>query len=205
MYDRQHQRGRVPYTRRSIARQVAVARAVVALMAASSASAGSTAHAQVTAGGARPPVGRSVVATSYGIVATSQPLASMAGVQMLERGGNAIDAAIAANATIGLMEPMMNGMGGDLFAIVYEAKTGKLIYRRRLGTGGFFYASPLAANGNLYASSYNGVVVVFKAGDQLKVLARNDLGERIVATPALVDGRIYVRTEGHLYAFGDTR
>ncbi len=70
--------------------------------------------------------GRSVVATRFGIVATSQPLASAAGVQMLEQGGNAVDAIIAANATIGLMEPMMNGIGGDLFAIVYEAKTGKL-------------------------------------------------------------------------------
>jgi gamma-glutamyltranspeptidase / glutathione hydrolase len=70
--------------------------------------------------------GRSVVATKFGIVATSQPLASAAGVQILEQGGNAVDAIIAANATIGLMEPMMNGIGGDLFAIVYEAKTGKL-------------------------------------------------------------------------------
>ena len=70
--------------------------------------------------------GRSVVATKFGIVSTSQPLASAAGVQMLAQGGNAVDAIIAANATLGLMEPMMNGIGGDLFAIVYEAKTGKL-------------------------------------------------------------------------------
>jgi gamma-glutamyltranspeptidase / glutathione hydrolase len=67
--------------------------------------------------------GRSRVATKYGIVAASQPLAARAGVQVLEHGGNAIDAAIAANAVMGLVEPQSNGIGGDLFAIVYDAKT----------------------------------------------------------------------------------
>ena len=69
---------------------------------------------------------RSVVVTKYGIAATSQTLASAAGVKILEAGGNAVDAAIAANALMGLVEPTGNGIGGDLFAIVYEAKSGKL-------------------------------------------------------------------------------
>ncbi len=73
-----------------------------------------------------PVVGRSMVTTSLGIVASSSPLAAKAGTQMLELGGNAIDAAIAANAVIALTEPSGDGIGGDLFAIVYEAKTGKL-------------------------------------------------------------------------------
>src|SRR5438132_4165595 len=71
-------------------------------------------------------VGRSKVATQYGIVAAGQPLAAQAGVQILERGGNAIDAAIAANAVLGVVEPQSNGIGGDLFAIVYDATTGEL-------------------------------------------------------------------------------
>jgi gamma-glutamyltranspeptidase / glutathione hydrolase len=69
---------------------------------------------------------RSMVITRYGIVATSHVQASVAGAQILERGGSAVDAAIAANAVLGVTEPMMNGMGGDLFAIYWDAKTGKL-------------------------------------------------------------------------------
>jgi gamma-glutamyltranspeptidase/glutathione hydrolase len=70
--------------------------------------------------------GRSVVASQYGVAATSQPLASQAAAQVLERGGNAIDAAIAANAAQCVMEPMNCGIGGDLFAIVSLAREEKL-------------------------------------------------------------------------------
>ena len=67
-----------------------------------------------------------MVITRYGIVATSHVQASVAGAKILERGGSAVDAAIAANAVLGVTEAMMNGMGGDLFAIYWEAKTRKL-------------------------------------------------------------------------------
>jgi gamma-glutamyltranspeptidase/glutathione hydrolase len=70
--------------------------------------------------------GRSVVSTPYGIVATSYVQASQAGAHILEQGGSAIDAAIAANAVLNVSEPMMNGMGGDLFAIYWDAQSGKL-------------------------------------------------------------------------------
>jgi len=69
---------------------------------------------------------RSMVVTTYGIVATSHVQASQAGAEVLAHGGSAIDAAIAANAVLGVTEPMMNGMGGDLFAIYWEARSGKL-------------------------------------------------------------------------------
>ncbi len=70
--------------------------------------------------------GRSRIATQYGVVAASQPLAAQAGAQILERGGTAVDAAIAANAVMGVVEPEMNGIGGDLFAIVYDANSRSL-------------------------------------------------------------------------------
>ena len=67
-----------------------------------------------------------MVVTKFGIVSTPQFLASQAGAHILEEGGNAIDAAIAANAVMGVVQPYVNGIGGDLFSLYYEAKTGKL-------------------------------------------------------------------------------
>ena len=67
-----------------------------------------------------------MVITARGVVATEQPLASQVGAQILARGGSAVDAAIAANAALNVVEPMMSGPGGDLFAIIREAKTGQL-------------------------------------------------------------------------------
>src|SRR6202142_2965157 len=79
-----------------------------------------------TAGAQDRSQGRSMVISRGGIVAAESPLAAQAGATILAHGGNAIDAAVATNAAMGVVEPMMNGIGGDLFAIVYDAKTGKL-------------------------------------------------------------------------------
>ena len=72
------------------------------------------------------PQARSMVVTQDGIVAAESPLAAQAGVEILRSGGNAVDAAIAANAVMGVVAPMSNGIGGDLFVIYYEAKTDKI-------------------------------------------------------------------------------
>src|SRR6185437_3489093 len=69
---------------------------------------------------------RSMVISDRGSVATSQTLASQAGAQVLARGGTAMDAAMAANAAVGVLEPESCGIGGDLFAIYWDKKTGKL-------------------------------------------------------------------------------
>src|SRR6188508_3874263 len=70
--------------------------------------------------------GRSMVMSVGGVAASEHPLASQAGASILARGGHAVDAAIAVNAVMGVVAPMMNGMGGDLFAMVYDAASGQL-------------------------------------------------------------------------------
>ena len=69
---------------------------------------------------------RSEIFARHGIVATSHPLASQIGLEILRDGGTAMDAAIGSNAALGLMEPVSNGIGGDLFAIVWDPKTQRL-------------------------------------------------------------------------------
>jgi outer membrane protein assembly factor BamB len=89
--------------------------------------------------------------------------------------------------------------------IVYcrNAKSGQLVYNGRLDAPGYYYSSPVAADNRIYIASADGIVVVLDAGPELKVLARNQLDGGILATPAVIEGKIYVRTDGHLYAFGN--
>jgi gamma-glutamyltranspeptidase/glutathione hydrolase len=111
---------------------------------------------------------RSMTISDRGIVATSQTLASQAGAQVLARGGSAIDAAIAANATLGVVEPERGGIGGDLFVIYYEAKTGKL-------TG---------INASGWAPKYLSIDVLKSLGNT----TMPQLGIQSVTVPGCVDG-----------------
>jgi outer membrane protein assembly factor BamB len=83
-----------------------------------------------------------------------------------------------------------------------DAATGNKMYTERLGTSGYYCASPVAADGKIYLCSGSGVVFIVRAADSLEVLSRTKLGERINATPALVDGKIYLRTAKHVMGFG---
>jgi len=83
-----------------------------------------------------------------------------------------------------------------------DAKTGTLVFQERLPARGPYYASLVGGDGKLYAASARGEVTVFAAADTLRVLSSADLGERLMATPALSDGVVYVRTETRLRAFG---
>ena len=70
-------------------------------------------------------------------------------------------------------------------------------------TEGNYYASPVEANGQIYIPSGRGMVSVIKSGESLQILVQNDLKEDILASPAIIGNKNYVRTEGYLYAFGD--
>jgi outer membrane protein assembly factor BamB len=84
----------------------------------------------------------------------------------------------------------------------FDAKTGEAKYQEeRIGALGDYYASPVAAGGKVCVISQNGTATIFAAGDELKVLARNSLGETVLATPAISDNTLYVRTATKVYAF----
>ncbi len=73
----------------------------------------------------------------------------------------------------------------------------------RLGVAGPYIASPVAANGRIYIPANKGVITVINATNELNILAKNDLNEKIYTTPAIVGNTIYIRTTAHLYAFGE--
>jgi gamma-glutamyltranspeptidase/glutathione hydrolase len=115
---------------------------------------------------------RSEVVAQYGVAATSHPLATQVALDILKKGGSAVDAAIAANAAIGLMEPTGNGIGGDLFAIVWDAKTQKLYGLNASGR------SPLGL-------SYDQMKAKL---DSLKTETIPPLGFLPISVPGAVDG-----------------
>jgi outer membrane protein assembly factor BamB len=85
----------------------------------------------------------------------------------------------------------------------YDAATGTVHFQaERVDAAGDYYSSAVAADGRVYVASQQGVVVVIEAGHQLKVLARNKMDGQVFATPAIIDGVIYLRTEAGVWAFG---
>ena len=113
------------------------------------------------------------------------------------------------NSNEGTYIPTPIVYGGFLFTLnvngimtAYNAETGQRAFRGRVGTGGSFSASPIAADGRLYVSSEDGEVYVLTAGPGLTQIAKNEMKEVIMATPAISDGLILVRTLGHLYGIG---
>ncbi|HKW98438.1 MAG TPA: PQQ-binding-like beta-propeller repeat protein [Bryobacteraceae bacterium] len=93
------------------------------------------------------------------------------------------------------------GMQGILAC--YNAKTGERLYQQRLGEGGAYSASPVAADGKIYLSSEDGDILVVKAGPAYELLATNPIGEVLMATPAISDGVIFVRAEHDVFAIGE--
>jgi outer membrane protein assembly factor BamB len=84
-----------------------------------------------------------------------------------------------------------------------EASTGKELFRERIGASGQYVASHIVAGDKIVVASVPGIVSVIQVADELRVLARNNFGEQIFATPAVVENRVYFRTAGHLYALGE--
>ena len=120
-----------------------------------------------------PPIStRSEIIAQRGMVATSQPLATQVGLQILKNGGNAIDAAIAANAAIGLMEPTGNGIGGDLFAIIWHQDTNRLYALNASGR------SPLGLD-------YDNLIEILESKEETKIPPYDLLS---VSVPGAVDG-----------------
>jgi outer membrane protein assembly factor BamB len=92
---------------------------------------------------------------------------------------------------------------GGLWTVIEPQSGKRLLDRKRLGTGGQAVASPIAANGYIYTVNEAGTFAVLRAGDNLEVAAVNALGESVRTTPAIAGDTLYVRSAGHLWAFGE--
>jgi outer membrane protein assembly factor BamB len=98
------------------------------------------------------------------------------------------------------LKPHLFAMTDGGVASCYNAATGEIVWQERVG--GNFSASPVAANGRLYFVGDEGQTTVLEAGPKFNVLARNPLGEKVQASPAIADGRFYIRTAGSLFCIG---
>ena len=127
----------------------------------------------------------------------------------LQKGQESNQSIAWSNMTEGTYIPTPLLYDGYLFTLningvltAYDPQTGKRAFRGRVGTGGAFSASPIGADGRLYISSEDGEVYVISATPDMKQIAKNDMKEVIMATPAISDGLIVLRTMGHLYGVG---
>ena len=95
-------------------------------------------------------------------------------------------------------------MASDVGAIfVIDAETGRRLWQERVN--GLFTASPVAGDGKIYFVSETGEVIVVRGGREPQVIARNDIGERLMAGPAISNGQIFLRSDGALFAIGQPR
>jgi outer membrane protein assembly factor BamB len=127
----------------------------------------------------------------------------------LQKGQESNQSVAWSNMTEGTYIPTPLLYDGYLFTLningvlsAYDPQTGKRAFRGRVGTGGAFSASPVGADGRLYISSEDGEVYVISATPDMKQIAKNDMKEVIMSTPAISDGLIVLRTMGHLYGVG---
>jgi outer membrane protein assembly factor BamB len=127
----------------------------------------------------------------------------------LQKGQESNQSIAWSNMTEGTYIPTPLLYDGYLFTLningvltAYDPQTGKRAFRGRVGTGGAFSASPVGADGRLYVSSEDGEVYVISATPDMKQIAKNDMKEVIMSTPAISDGLIVLRTMGHLYGVG---
>ncbi len=124
--------------------------------------------------------------------------------------GNATESQVVWKESKGVPEVPSPLLWGDRIYLIRNGgilacrnlETGSLVYDERLDSPGGYFASPVLADGRLYLVSDRGTVTVVKAGDAFEVLARNELGEPIIASPAISDNALYIRSSGHLWAFG---